>query len=393
MDNGSPYPPKDKYELLRDELQVDNDDAFHEIARQAPRPGRPRVKLTQSRKFWVGLERMSQYWDCSLDHYYEKPPALPPRPSGNGKTKSENDPLSPEAMQTDDGEGEASYPLERQPNGSSLYADAQQHQNRGDNTSATEPELTGSVYTGRRIGAGCEMPEELREETVRGLLEMVAWCFGCQATAPTAIPRLSIGNLLFPVRQSFVAGRVPVDRQIARRGILEGPLLIAQTRGDTSFREPGESPGTGQRELCDLLREVGAMLAAAQERSREGSVEVKPGEGKWWTSKPRWGGAANSGLPSEEKDKDGENGKEGPTTENSYKRSRLASNAAHSRRYLTVPARRPSAGEKWRTVQPGPGIWDKRMVYMQLGKEKESPFDDVWQALFDVLYVHTTDNF
>lgn len=226
------------------------------------------------------------------------------------------------------------------------------------------------------------MPEDLREETIRGLLEMVAWCFGCQTTPPRVPPRLAIRNLLFPVRHSLIVGRVPLDRQLARRGILEGPLLIAQTRAETSFREPGDCPGAGQKELCDLFREVGAMLATAQERAREGQVEVKPGEGKWWTTKPRWGGASNHGPPSEENGAAGGAGEDGVTVESSSKRSRLGSDASHSRRRVTGYSKKPSAAEKWKTVQTGPSIWDRRMDYLQVGKEKDNRFDDVGPLCF-----------
>jgi hypothetical protein len=104
MNNGLPYPTKEKYELLRDELRVNHDDAFYELAHRASRPGRQRTKLTQSRKFWIGLERMSQYWDCSLDHYYEKP-SPPPSTLSSGNVESRNDNennnLNSDSMQID----------------------------------------------------------------------------------------------------------------------------------------------------------------------------------------------------------------------------------------------------------------------------------------------------
>ncbi|KAL1982352.1 hypothetical protein VTN96DRAFT_1383 [Rasamsonia emersonii] len=353
MGNGNPYPPRDKYDVAKTELLFDNDDAFRELARMAPRPGRQRVRLTQSRKFWAGLERMAQYWDTSLDNYYEKP--VQPQKSTNGETKTD-------ATQTDE----------------TLAADkAGDDKMDVDSPQAEKPQVE-TVYTGRRIGAGHEMPEDAREDTLRGLLEMAAWPFGCQAAVPSLPPRLAVRNLLFPVRQSLVAGRAPQDRQTARKGILEGPVLVVQCRPETSFREPNEAPGQGQREMCDLIREVGAMLLTAQERAREGSVEVKPGEGKWWTTTPRWGGAPNDGVPIDTPENTDSKPEEEEATGHANKRSRYADPRMSSRRQGPSNSRKASAAEKWKTLQAGPSLWDKKMRYMQIGKPKNSPFDDIY---------------
>lgn len=360
MGNGNPYPPRDKYDVAKTELLFDNDDAFRELARMAPRPGRQRVRLTQSRKFWAGLERMAQYWDTSLDNYYEKP--VQSKESTNGEPKTD-------AMQTD--ETPAADKAADEDANNKMDVDSPQ---------AEKPQVE-MVYTGRRIGAGHEMPEEAREDTLRGLLEMAAWPFGCQAAIPSLPPRLAVRNLLFPVRQSLVAGRAPQDRQTARKGILEGPLLVVQCRPEISFREPNEAPGQGQREMCDLIREVGAMLLTAQERAREGAVEVKPGEGKWWTTTPRWGGAPNEGVPIDTPEntdsKPEDNNKPEEEVGHASKRSRLS-----SRRPGPSNSRKASAAEKWKTLQAGPSLWDRKMRYMQIGKPKNSPFDDVSQPTF-----------
>lgn len=160
---------------------------------------------------------------------------------------------------------------------------------------------------------------------------------------------------------------------VARKGVLEGPVLIAQCRPDTTFRGPDDAPGSGSGEVCDILREVGAMLLAAEERAREGKTEVKPGEGKWWTTTPRWGGAPNDDVG----DTAGSNSDEKPVPEsgNARKRSKYEHPLMSSRRSGT--SRKLSNAEKWKLIQPGPSLWDKRMVYMQIGKAKESLFDDV----------------
>ncbi|KAL3489052.1 hypothetical protein BJX62DRAFT_166419 [Aspergillus germanicus] len=344
MDNENPYPPKDKYDLLEQELLLDNDDAFREVARLPPREGRSRVRVTQARKFWTALERMSQYWDDSADNYFERPKSPEPEETNPDATPMDVDtPAAPE----------------KQPAAPSA-----------------EPELV-KRYTGRRIAAGLDMPDDIREETIRALTEMAAWPFGCQVSLPIAPPRLLLGKLLFPVRQTFQATRSPKDRQLARNGMLEGPVFIAQCRPDTSFRGPEEAHGAGLGDTCDLIREVAAMILAAQERAREGMTDVRPGEGQWWTTTPRWGGAPNDAIGDSTR----------VTNEQEKEKEAAAAAAAaggHERKRSRGGLRRPglprkmSSSEKWRLVQPGSSLWDRRMRYIQIGKDRESPFDDIY---------------
>ncbi|CAG8271105.1 unnamed protein product [Penicillium salamii] len=364
MGNGAPYPPKERYETLVKEMILDNDDTFREVARLPPRPGRSNVRVTQSRKFWMGLERMAQYWDTSLDHYYERPAT--PEPTPPSEEEQAND-----EMQVDEDSKSKNGPGDTMDLDEALAAAP----------TDTEPRPAVTMYTGRRMGCGSEMPDETRDETIRAFVEMAAWPFGCQVTVPTLAPRLTTKNLLFPVRQTFQSSRSPRDRQLARSGMLEGPVLISQCRPETSFRNSGDTPGTGLGEVCDLFREVGGMLLAAQERAREGAVERQPGEGKWWTTAPRFGGAPNDGIL-----EDLISHGTGMFMNESMEDVRPAPEAKRRQfehPFSTSLSRRPSAmrrltsSEKWKILQPGPSLWDKRMSYMQLGKVHESPFDDV----------------
>lgn len=370
MSNGLPYPPKERFETLKNELLLDNDDTFREVARLPPREGRGRVRLTQSRKFWTGLERMGQYWDTSLDSYYERP--VTPQPTPPAEKEGNED-----AMETDE------------PNAAETRMDVDEPEKAAASNSSTDdekiPHPTVKRYMGRRIGSGSEMPDDMRDETIRAFVEMAAWPFGCQVTVPTLPPRLLVKSLLFPVRQSFQAARSPRDRHIARQGILEGPVLIVQCRSETGFRNTNDTPGSGLGEIADLFREVGGMLLAAQERARQGASELRPGEGKWWTTTPRFGGAPNDGilddlvkghamhLPDSMLDE----GKSAPEVESARKRHKF------EHPFVTSLSRRPSAmrklssSEKWKILQPGPSLWDKRMRYQQIGKATDSPFDDV----------------
>lgn len=379
MNNGLPYPPKERYEVLESELLLENDDVFREVSRLPSREGRDRVRVTQTRKFWAALERMGQYWDTSLDSYYERPVTPQPTPPSEGENKEDQ-------MQVDN-----------QPDAAESKMDVDQPEiaakTDSSATNTDSPGPTVTMYKGRRSGANHEMPDDTRDETVRAFVEMAAWPFGCQVTAPTLPPRLTVKSLLFPVRQSFQAARSPRDRQVARNGILEGPVLVGQCRPEIGFRSEGDTPGTGLGEVCDLFREVGGMLLAAQERAREGAVETRPGEGKWWTTAPRFGGAPHDEILDDLMKGPGIHGIPIPqsmlgTDEDSA--SPAAPEAESSRKrhkfehpYITSLGRRPSAmrklssAEKWKILQPGPSLWDKRMRYMQIGKAKESPFDDV----------------
>jgi hypothetical protein len=57
-----------------------------------------------------------------------------------------------------------------------------------------------------------------------------------------------------------------------------------------SKKKPPPVVNPADRARLDILREIGLLLEIAQERYREGKSEDKPGVGKWWTEKPRFGG-------------------------------------------------------------------------------------------------------
>ena len=341
---------------------------------------------------------MSQFWDTSQDQYYDVPdvdefaaiPGTDIRPP-----PSDGDTMMRDVEDPDDD-------MERD---------------------LTPKRKLKRVYKGCRIGTGREMPEDTRDETIRGFMEAVAWAFGCQVFFPSQQPRLAVKKLLLPVRHSFTIGRSPEERQAARKGILEGPVLGVQCRGETSFGEAGVGPGCGFGELGDLLREVGAMLLLAQERARERNPEKKPGEGKWWTSKPRWGGGPGGPMGWEEEIQsqlstageaaaapagNSERTKKRPlsnaevnkvlsepilTTETAPPAARKRHEPQHSQqRRSSGPnrgqpngvVRRNMLAEKWKLVKPGLSLWDKRMRYMRVGRagsaSSEANFDDIFMV-------------
>lgn len=313
LGNGAAAPGHDTFYSRLQELLYDNDATFRRVLRQPLRPGQQAVSPAHFRKFWVNLELMSEYWDTSLDDEIEV--------AGKNEEKPQKD-----AMDVDE-----------------LRADV----NKGDG------EEVKKNYKGRRIGTGSQMPEIYRDDTVRYFVETIAWAFGCHVTTPRAAPRLALQNCLLPVRHNSLVYRSPTDRQRARMGITEGPVMAIQCRPDTSFRSPGVNVGEGWVEKLDLLREIGGMLLLAQQRAREGQEERNPGDGKWWSTKRRWGGG-----PGGEVGNQAENSDEGPPP---AKRGKRKENAL----------------EAYKALHPPSGTWDKKVTYMKIGKDPKSEHDTV----------------
>ena len=392
LSNGHSMPDEERYTLIKKELLLENDTAFRDVSRLPPRPGREKPRLAYARRFWMGLERMSQYWDASADQLYEVPDESTTK-NGNGEPPGTLGSLRSDGEKTEDASDvTASSPV---------LSEKHDQMDLDPPTLSTCP-TTRLVYKGRRLSRGADMPEDCRDEAVRRLVEMVAWLFHCQVKGPEAPPRLAVGSLLFPVRHSFLVGRSPQAYELQRKNILEGPLLGIQCRGETKFHshspklsadvDLGKSEGHGseQAEILDLVREVGGMILLAQERAREGTTEKRTGEGQWWTTVPRWGGGpggevevaspTNTDVPvaglGEEKR---------PTAEpESRTRSqppspvdRPASKRPRGAGGGPAGPKRMSMAERWKVIQPGPSGWDRKVIYKRVGKDPKSDLDDV----------------
>jgi hypothetical protein len=314
LNNGNTAPRESQYESIKKELLFSNTDCYRVLQRLPEKEGRPNVRLTDTRKFYLGLHQMSEYWDSSLDQFTTE-------------------------MGTDD----------------------------------SPPK---SKYKGLRSSTGREMPEQYRDATVRAFVEMVAWPFKCQIITPTVLPRLAVQSMYFPVRYSLQVNRSPLDRALGRSGHQEGPIMAIQCRPETKFREEGDAPGHGNAEMVDLLREVAVMLLLAQERAREGTTETRQGEGKWWTTVPRWGGGPG-----------GEMGNEEPNSDEIASAKLGSSPLHHQQQQLGErPRKKPTSGamlrkkamaDKWRALQPGASNWSRKMKYLAIGKDRASEYDDV----------------
>lgn len=350
LSNGFDVPGHEMFYARMKELLFDNDDVFRFMKREPTLPGRSETKVAQFRKFYESIYAMSEYWDTSLDNDTTSPPA-------------QSTPPTNDAMETD-------------PHLPELHA--------------PDPEPTKQPYTGRRIGTGRDMPRQYREDAVRSLVETIAWSFRCQMLPPRNHGKLQLSNLLLPVHQTALVYRPAPDRQRARQGFVEGPLLAIQCRPETSFRQPGAPPGDSPAARLDLLRELGAMLLLAQERARAGKSEAVPGPAQWWATAPRWGGAAAAGpaptashsaadkddvRPALKADDD-EAGRGGGA------KGRLEE---AKRRRLESSRRRADgrAGGAHRGVRAGTAsAWDRRTTYARIGRVEGAECDDVSAFLF-----------
>jgi hypothetical protein len=179
---------------------------------------------------------------------------------------------------------------------------------------------------------------------------------------------------------STVAWRAPADRMKARSGWLEGPVLGVQCRPETDFGRNG----SGEAEsVLDTARELGGLLLLAQERLREGKRERKSGEGKWWVTKARWGGGPGGEVG------EASGGSDAPV-EKEEKAARSRPSAKDKRKL--------SAAEAWKVLKPGGGIWDPRIAYEAIGKDRSVEWDEASTGDSYVLgmretFIHVKDRF
>ena len=271
------------------ELRIDNDLAFRTLCKRVPAGTKP-PRIAFMRKFYEGLESMSQYWDCTLDQYYEVSETGPgevgeqcakrqklangfsPKGGPNDTTASDVEcslPILASPQSKGDLEPKQ-VPLPEsptQPSEEQATNDATSRQRRS--PSATPEPQIRKRYKGRRTSTGREMPDQFRVDTVRAFVEGTVWAFHSALSVPRVQPLVQFNKLNLPVRQTAAAYRMPNDRIRGRQGWQEGPMLGLQVRAETEFLE---SDGKAKEQMCrlDLMREVAALLQLAQERRREG---------------------------------------------------------------------------------------------------------------------------
>ncbi|KAK1062911.1 hypothetical protein LTR74_009858 [Friedmanniomyces endolithicus] len=371
-------------EVLAD-LQLDNDTAYRILGRKSKYGARFR-RFIHMHKFFDGLESMSQYWDSSADNYYEITAELC---SGKGVKRLRLDQeadmsiedsclaSTTESKSTDESSLLPTPAPSPEPNISPSTNDqapveAGSGTHMTDAASAVVPELLPRTraetvspepraqhrYRGRRVHTGREMPDQFRVDTVRAFVEASTMPFQCSVALPRVRPLVQIGTLTIPVGQTAGIYRHPSDRSRARLGRLEGPMVAIYVCGETEFEDKIGEPLEAKGRLHHM-REVGVLLQIAQERRRSG-VEINPGEGKWWTTRRRWGG----GPGHEPETKIGS-----PTGEKSNAKAIRDAHAKQTKAALC---------ERWKDVKCDHGTWDPKTDYAAIGKDPSSPYDKVF---------------
>jgi hypothetical protein len=141
---------------------------------------------------------------------------------------------------------------------------------------------------------------------------------------------------------------------------------------------------------------VVAVLLTAQQRAREGKTEKRAGEGKWWTSTPRWGGGEGGPI-----------GKEGDKVDECLLSIGLGSAAgekldpgpaaaviSEAKRAIggiggPSPSKKTKKGpvlkegnlqiyENYRRMLPPSSSWDRKARYSTVGKVKGVDYDDIF---------------
>ena len=322
--NGSLSPGCQVYLERKRELSIDNEDGFSTVRRLPAPVGKPKPRLGTSYEFFRCLELFTGFWDDPT-----KPPDLPPSPemSASAATSKENRPEDPTL----------------------------QDENRF-----------------IRTGAGHSMPAEYRQNLIAAFVKLIAYEFGCNVSMARVEPRLHLTSpagsraqrkTYCPSSCSFVF-QSPMTRETARAGLVYGPVAAVSSRPTVDFTVP--SVETAQS--LDLAREIVAALITAQHHAREGKTETRFGDGQWWATKPRWGGAPGGPI-GREIEKDAILGdKDAPEND----ADGLPMPAAKR------PRKNMAMYDNYRMVRPPASTWDKKARYEAIGRQAGAGHDDVF---------------
>jgi hypothetical protein len=408
LSNGRRVPDHKEFYVRARELFFKNEDAFSTLTRKSY-GGQAPLRLAHFRKFWEGLDNMAYYWDNSIDDYR---PADQDAADRGAKTESSPKPVGVDSQDIRNGaksdwiakmgsgfgspgEGEPRKKAKTEMADNSMMAQSAHANGFGGSiaaqTASVVPsrvlpariapsrypnainkeiqekpaDMSSGSYRGYRIGNGSEMPDQYRIDCVRAFVEPIAWAFGVTLAQHRRPPVLLLEHVRFPVRMSSVVWRGSQDRVKARQGWMEGPVLGVQCRPDVNFGATGNLEAESN---LDAVRELGGLLLLAQERARDGKVEQLAGEGKWWTTRERWGGGlgvevGNAAVSVEASDKSATSTPQDASVPRSSDGSRAR--------------RRPTPAQIWKIVKPGNPLWDPKIVYEAIGKDETAEWDDV----------------
>ncbi|GAB7347612.1 hypothetical protein MBLNU459_g4486t2 [Dothideomycetes sp. NU459] len=355
------------------ELKYDNDTCYRVVCR-APLPeGREKIRLANMRNFFTALEGMSEHWETNGEYYFIEGPGGEIEDNGslNGHSLMAADAASTENAIIESATqsielAEPSSSDDAVPPQDSLSSSSASSSisSRSSLSSDSDDEMPMPLYRGRRISCGSKMPWLYRSETIKGFLEAAAFNFGCKVSQPRQQPTLQWGDVRLPLRhQTFIVHHVPKDRQQARVGILEGPLMTCYVRAE--FEAFGEGSDTQRQEKAraDLLKELGSLLYVAQERRREGRKE------RLWVKKPPKNGHWFSEMASDglEPQQDVAAGVES-VVDATCDAKADGRKAKKSKTKYSV----------WKEMNPQKPSWDPKMKYAAMGKDKDSEWDEVY---------------
>lgn len=342
-------PGHEVYQERLTELSYSNEDAFRSIRRQTPAKGRTNARLGNSYEFFRCLELFTEYWDD---------PTRPPSPA-----------LSPELL-----------PSETSVKPSTSDGDVTMSETPMPVKLPIKPPVM-QPNSGVRIAAGHSMPAEYRNNLIAALVKLVAYDFGCGVAHSRVEPRLQMSSpqntehrrkSYIPCHFQFVF-QSPQSREAARLGTVTGPIAAISNRQTVNFT----TPDVESAQSLDLAREILAALITAQHRARQGKTEVRFGEGKWWATKPRWGGGDGGPIGKEETEDSSSN----PPTKRDADSEMSPPRAKKSRKTLSMY-------DTYRMVRPASHGWDRRANYELIGKQYGTNYDDIF--LVSSLFHHVS---
>ena len=221
-----------------------------------------------------------------------------------------------------------------------------------DETYGESDPITGKTYIGRRVFKGEDMPLMYLEDTVKEFAEAIAWARNCRYIRPSTQSRLEVGNMRLLVPQSAAIYRTPCDRDEARKGFAEGPLIGVFVTANPAFSPQTETTMFGASQI--VLKEISLAMMLAQKRSRQGQKEVPVGCGKWWAETPRWGGGTGGQI------------------------GILEQSVNHFRDSDTARKARDLAAKRYKQLRTPCSTWDRGINYQQIGKSKGAIHDDIY---------------
>ncbi|KAI9653046.1 MAG: hypothetical protein M1831_006253 [Alyxoria varia] len=139
LSNGAKAPDGETFRKNVRDLAHETEDGLRGIARRKPRSGRKSVNFHGFREFWAKLEKVSQYWDSSIDSYYDA-----------GKSAASSPATSPKPLRR------LSLVFKDRASTSSMKSN--------ENTPNSKKESSTRRYKGWRRSTGSRMPEYIRVE-------------------------------------------------------------------------------------------------------------------------------------------------------------------------------------------------------------------------------------